>query len=219
MAATESFSRTVGDLGGFAFRRLTDIGGAPGTTAAVVALVRDAGNPYCDWFFGGERRARRALARWLGRHSSELASERVTLLADGDQVAGLFVAVGGAELGPCRRTDTVAALVEAGEERQALAERIAAAGRLFLPVPDDSLYLSRVAVVPRFRGRGLGRALVAEFLRAGAAAEFPRFDLDVSAENERAIRLYESFGFRVEAARHGAGMQYLRMARIDGWPD
>jgi ribosomal protein S18 acetylase RimI-like enzyme len=52
---------------------------------------------------------------------------------------------------------------------------------------------------------------VARFLHDGAAQDVQRFDLDVSASNEAAIRLYESFGFRVEAARTRAGMRYHRM--------
>jgi ribosomal protein S18 acetylase RimI-like enzyme len=218
LVVADSIARAAGAARPLAVRRWPEIAGAPGARRTVLALVREAGNPYCDWFFGGERQARNALARWLERPSSELSGERVRVLARADRVAGIFVALSGAELEVCRKADTLAALVEAGEERPAMIQRIAAARRLFLPVHEDSLYLSRIAVAPRLRGRGTGRALMVEFLRAGWSEGFRRFDLDVAADNERAIRLYESFGFRVEARRRAAGMRYLRMALLDDWP-
>jgi ribosomal protein S18 acetylase RimI-like enzyme len=213
-----AIARTAGAAGPLAVRRWRDVAGAAGARRTVLALVREAGNPYCDWFYGGEKPARAALARSLERPSSELFGERVTVLAGASRVAGIFVALSGAELEVCRKADTLAALVEAGEERPAFRKRIAAVRRLFLPVHEESWYLSRIAVAPRRRGRGIGRALLAECLRRGRSRGFRRFELDVAAGNEPAIRLYESFGFRVEATRRAAGMRYQRMVLLDDWP-
>src|SRR5918999_1419905 len=79
------------------------------------------------------------------------------------------------------------------------------------PVAPRDWYLSKVAVVDAHRARGLGRALVEEYLAAGLAAGFRRFRLDVSADNDQAVRIYRSLGFRVEADRAAAGMRYLAM--------
>jgi ribosomal protein S18 acetylase RimI-like enzyme len=184
----------------------------------VVGLLREAGNPYCDWFFGGAEHAECALGAWLERSSSELFGGHVSVFRERGRVEGIVVAVPGSELDVYRTADTLATLAEARERRAVFRERLEVGRRLFLPVPSDSLYLSRLAVVSRARGRGLGRALLAEFLRAGRSGGFRRFDLDVAVGNTAAIRLYESFGFRVEAARAGGGMRYQRMVLTDEWP-
>jgi ribosomal protein S18 acetylase RimI-like enzyme len=177
-------------------------------------LIHEAGVPYVDWFFGSARAAQAAIARWIERPSSELAAERIRVVVEGNQVAGLFLAIGGADLKVARTTDTVAALKEAGDRRDEMHQRIATADQLFLPVEPEWFYLSRLAVVPHARRRGLGRNLAEEYLAAGAADGFDRFCLDVSADNEIAVRLYGSFGFEVKGERHAAGMRYLRMALV-----
>jgi ribosomal protein S18 acetylase RimI-like enzyme len=55
-----------------------------------------------------------------------------------------------------------------------------------------------VGVVPAYRGRGLGRRLLAETLAQAARAGFVRIELDVRADNGRAIALYEEAGFVTE---------------------
>jgi ribosomal protein S18 acetylase RimI-like enzyme len=196
-------------------RRLSETSIRRDGAGVAVSLLRDAGNPYCDWFFGGAVPARTALARSLGRPSSELAADRVTILLGFAGVAGLYVAAGGAELASCRRADTLAAMLDAGERRAALARRVDEARELFVPVPDDDFHISRIAVAPGLRGRGFGRLLLAECLEAGRSGGFTRFSLDVSAGNASALRLYRAAGFEVEAAGSAAGMRYLRMALLD----
>jgi ribosomal protein S18 acetylase RimI-like enzyme len=55
--------------------------------------------------------------------------------------------------------------------------------------------LARLAVHPRFQGRGIGRALLVEAIRY-AAGEFSVLVLNTQTTNERAQLLYRSFGFR-----------------------
>jgi RimJ/RimL family protein N-acetyltransferase len=53
-------------------------------------------------------------------------------------------------------------------------------------------------VAPEYRRRGIGRALVAEFLRLAAQQPgLEQIQLTVVATNDAARRLYESFGFRI----------------------
>lgn len=56
--------------------------------------------------------------------------------------------------------------------------------------------IQNVGIVPRWRGRGLGEALVLECLRGLAAVGVRRAVLEVTAHNEAAIRLYTRLGFR-----------------------
>jgi diamine N-acetyltransferase len=56
--------------------------------------------------------------------------------------------------------------------------------------------LQRVYVETALQGRGLGRRLVEAALQHPRLAEAKRVFLQVWDENERAVRLYESVGFR-----------------------
>lgn len=57
--------------------------------------------------------------------------------------------------------------------------------------------IQNVGVVPSHRGRGLGTALLFQCLRGFQQAGAARAYLEVTAENEGAIRLYKRSGFRI----------------------
>lgn len=57
--------------------------------------------------------------------------------------------------------------------------------------------IQNVAVVPAFRRRGLGRALVLKSLHGFRDAGVERVTLEVTAENEPAIKLYEQLNFHI----------------------
>jgi len=63
--------------------------------------------------------------------------------------------------------------------------------------------INLIGVLPTWRGRGIGRALlqwgVAELRARGAA----RIELSVEAANERATGLYRAHGFRLAGLRRG----------------
>jgi ribosomal protein S18 acetylase RimI-like enzyme len=61
--------------------------------------------------------------------------------------------------------------------------------------PADAAYISLVAVHPRAQARGIGRTLLAGAVRAARDAGHPRVALHVLADNDRAVRLYETGGF------------------------
>ena len=56
--------------------------------------------------------------------------------------------------------------------------------------------IQNVAVLPDFRGRGLGQALVLKSLHGFCKAGLDRVTLEVTAENTPAVLLYEKVGFR-----------------------
>jgi ribosomal protein S18 acetylase RimI-like enzyme len=56
--------------------------------------------------------------------------------------------------------------------------------------------IEKVAVDPDFQGRGIGRRLMVELIAAARAARVEVLTLDLRADNERAVALYESVGFR-----------------------
>jgi ribosomal protein S18 acetylase RimI-like enzyme len=197
--------------------RVLELGAEPAGSrflAATVPLVHAAAPAYFDWVFGGRAEALARLERWLARPSSEVALDRVTLLLEDDAVHGASVALAGAELAACRSADGRALLAETPSAgRGALLGRLAAVRSLFAPVAAEEWYLSKVAVAPGRRGRGIGRRLVESYLERGTAAGFSRFRLDVEAGNSVAIGLYESLGFRVthDTSSDSAKMRYLGM--------
>jgi ribosomal-protein-alanine N-acetyltransferase len=78
----------------------------------------------------------------------------------------------------------------------------------------DEIHINNVAVRPRFRGHGIGTALMhyvlAEAKRLGAR----RATLEVRSSNEAARRLYERLGFYVAATRRSYYTQPVEDALI-----
>jgi ribosomal protein S18 acetylase RimI-like enzyme len=62
-----------------------------------------------------------------------------------------------------------------------------------------------MGLLPDYRGRGLGRQLVAQAVRAARQAGIERIELEVFASNERAIALYRELGFVTEGVKRRAG--------------
>lgn len=61
-----------------------------------------------------------------------------------------------------------------------------------------------MGLLPAHRGRGLGRQLLSACLDKARSNGITRVELEVRADNERAIKLYERMGFSREALkRHG----------------
>ncbi|NQX13221.1 GNAT family N-acetyltransferase [Microbacteriaceae bacterium VKM Ac-2855] len=71
-------------------------------------------------------------------------------------------------------------------------------------VPSDPAgagYLGLLAVDPRDEGAGIGRALLDTVTADARAAKLPALVLHVLVDNERALRLYDSAGWRVQGER------------------
>jgi len=64
---------------------------------------------------------------------------------------------------------------------------------------DHESELYRIAVLPDYRGQGLGKELLLRFLEKCKTAVF----LEVRSKNTAAIRLYESVGFIETGRRRG----------------
>lgn len=64
---------------------------------------------------------------------------------------------------------------------------------------DRSWYVCALAVCEGFRGRGIGRRLMAESERQARARGLPKISLIVFADNRPALALYQSLGYREKA--------------------
>lgn len=117
------------------------------------------------------------------------------------------------------RTRAAMALHKGGllTQHPGLVPRIRSAASTLIAVQPDDYYLSRIAVVPECRGRGFGAALVKRVLEAAQEAEAARCVLDVSYDNDAAIRLYERCGFEPlgegVAEQGGRRLRYVHLGR------
>jgi ribosomal protein S18 acetylase RimI-like enzyme len=69
--------------------------------------------------------------------------------------------------------------------------------------------IEKVAINPRFQGRGLGRTVVAALITAAVTESIETLTLDVRGDNLRAAALYESLGFR----RYGTLERFVAFGR------
>lgn len=74
----------------------------------------------------------------------------------------------------------------------------------------EEFYLDSLAVLPEFRGRGVGRALIMDAAEKAKSRELP-LGLLVEKENDNAKRLYESCGFKGVGVRPFAGVEMKHM--------
>ena len=65
----------------------------------------------------------------------------------------------------------------------------------------DEIHINNLAVLPEFRGRGLGTTLMRRVLTEGLRLGATRATLEVRVSNEAARRFYEGLGFRATAVR------------------
>lgn len=66
-----------------------------------------------------------------------------------------------------------------------------------------------MGLLPEYRGKGIGKRLLATAIEAAFASGMERIELMVYASNESAIRLYRSLGFAEEG-------RMIRKGKIDG---
>ncbi|NSY17605.1 GNAT family N-acetyltransferase [Neorhizobium sp. AL 9.2.2] len=77
-----------------------------------------------------------------------------------------------------------------------------------------------MGIIPGFRDRGLGRRLIVNAVEAANRSGIHRVELDVHADNHRAIALYRKVGFQVEGVARdalkidGCYLDSVRMALI-----
>jgi ribosomal-protein-alanine N-acetyltransferase len=81
----------------------------------------------------------------------------------------------------------------------------------------DEAFVQTLAVAADMQGRGVGSALLTALLDEAARRRQSRVSLEVRADNDRAIGLYERFGFRRAGVRRGyyqpSGTDALVMVR------
>lgn len=76
-------------------------------------------------------------------------------------------------------------------------------------------YLGTLAVAPEVKGRGVAREMLDDAIERLRRAGVTRLELNVEADNPRAIAFYERFGFRHEGTQRAA----YKRATDEGYVD
>ena len=72
-------------------------------------------------------------------------------------------------------------------------------------------YLDSLAVLPEYRGKGIGRALIRDGIEKGLALGYKTISLVADSDMPHLVSLYESLGFRKQEIRHAFGVEFQRM--------
>lgn len=140
----------------------------------------------------------RAMSRLAHAPGSPFAPEHVYVVREEGKVCALMVALANAPARPFEWTALSDPSLRLPETYETVCERYIAP--MFDSVDKDEAYIACLATSPEARGRGLATKLMEAFFPL--AGDRP-IVLDVLADNEDAVRLYERMGF-VEVSR-GAG--------------
>ena len=197
---------------------LTVSDGREADADAVVALVREAHGPYYDFCFSG---AAAYLDAYLGASVRdplcELFVGRALVARSGDIAGGVAVTSTAAELAAFGRRDAyILRSVLPRDKASEVFGRMRTAAAMFSPPGPESLYLARLAVDKRLRGRGVGAALLEAVCERCAERGLSAIELHVAATNETAIGFYAGSGFvgRGHAASASLDLpDYLHMYR------
>ena len=74
--------------------------------------------------------------------------------------------------------------------------------------------LGSLSVLPEYRRRGIGSALLKDGIKKGIAAGFKTITLVVDSDMPHLIKLYESVGFQKAERRWIFGIDFLRMVYV-----
>jgi ribosomal protein S18 acetylase RimI-like enzyme len=163
-------------------------------------------NPYIDpYYLVKQRMVCKSSEYFLGR-------ARV-LVDDAGKPIGGYIAMSGFEVIRCRRSDMIA--LSRLLPIEALRRFIVETKTLFAPIGKDAFYLSKIGLQPDFVGRGFGRILLSDWIAQASHVNCDFLQLDVPAENLRAIALYEASGFRCihRGECENLDLKYLTMRR------
>ena len=129
---------------------------------------------------------------------SEFSIALTTLLQSSGSPAGMLIGVPGCEALQRRRADLLALIKAASPEQRRNLQNVIAifANATTAPLKSD-YYIRSLCIDPSSQGRGFGRRLLEQAVHDCLAADCRRVTLDVQIGNVPALRLYESFGFRI----------------------
>ena len=76
-------------------------------------------------------------------------------------------------------------------------------------------YLDSMAVLPSYRGCGIGRALMQDSIQRGISLGYNKITLLVDPEMPSLISLYSSIGFTLDGCCHAFGVDFRKMVYVN----
>jgi ribosomal protein S18 acetylase RimI-like enzyme len=198
----------------------TDIGA---DLAHFLELEREASRPYGAFVYGTDALHATVHEDLLEGGAAEFSPPEGRLAVVDDQVVGMMAALSGATL-KRRRLQAAYRIARSAFTvlDPDLPSRIRLAARTLLQPRDDDVYVSRIAVAPAARRRGVAAAMLEAILEEARAVGAPRCVLEVAPENAAAVALYERHGFvraalrSVTEPRTGRALSYFHMVCTRG---
>lgn len=100
-----------------------------------------------------------------------------------------------------RRVQLARTIVDSTRQTLVATVGPAAVGKIHVTDEGDSAaYIYAFCVLPEYRGKGYGKAILADTVRQLTAQGYESISLEVATENRRALALYEQCGFAVTTA-------------------
>lgn len=168
----------------------------------IAGLIRATGPVSYDYQFGTQGLLERLVtASWTTPDTLFCAACTTALVADGE-LLGIELGFAGPNFAAFKTNLAALApgLIERGEvsydELVGLTTRARKASYLNAAVPDDVYYLHALAAFPQYRGKGVGKALLAAALGRARKAGYRELQLDVLADNP-AVGFYQANGLEI----------------------
>lgn len=171
-----------------------------GEDEILLELEQMAAEPYLAFVYDDAQQARLASRVLHEQGCAEFSPPYCTLARTPDgRIVGLLVCLSRAELLQ-RRMLCAIALRRSGllPEGAGATRRARLASETMLRPLDGDFYLSRIAVLSEYQGRGVGKTLLAEFERIARDRGAARLVLEVSPRHPTALALYRRSGFQEE---------------------
>lgn len=171
-------------------------------------LIYEAFSEYYDLFGFAKRKMIGLISEQFGMDGSEIRNSFV-LTDGGDKISAGMSVLPARDLNHARMTGSFHLLSPLGiEQKASVLNNLKFFSNGIPEVPEDSFYLSRIAVASEFRRKKRGSVLLEEFAVLGK--EFPTLGLHVNAEKTEAVQFYINNGYKTIGPD---GLSYLAMVK------
>lgn len=160
-------------------------------------LIYDANWKFYDLFSESKEAILDNVQRQMRETGTEVSNGRV-LLQDG-RLLGIHCYYGSEEI-EGRQLASLRMLMDVAQPRSDAMVRLRAFRKEVEPIAERSLYLSRIAVAPESRGKGIGQIMLRDFEQIARQAGYSMASLHVMNGNQPAIRFYTTAGYVLRSA-------------------
>ncbi len=165
---------------------------------ALATLIFSSAPELLPYLFGSEQAARTYIAQASQRPDGQYSVYRHQVAEQGDDVVGCMT-LWDNQLSVLFNQHTLQSLVDLLSEHQvkhlvSINNNIA---QVFRPPASNQLCIGHLAVMPIYRGLGVGTKLIAYAIKRAKASSKNQLVLDVDSKNDDAISFYLGLGFEI----------------------